>query len=103
MQWGDLSFQSDKVAAYVGGEKKITTNLRTVLPIRKVGQRKAQYASMNSRTMKLQSLSAIYGRDHSPEIFKIKKLSVGKKKHFLIDKLKIKSEEISSINPLIHS
>lgn len=31
---------------------------------------------------------------------KIKKLSVGKKKHFLIDKLKIKS---SSINPLIHS
>lgn len=70
MQWGDLSFQSDKVAAYVGGEKKATSNLRTVLPIRKVGQRKAQYASMNSRTMKLQSLSAIYARDHSPEIFK---------------------------------
>ena len=34
---------------------------------------------------------------------KIKKLSVGKKKHFLIDKLKIKSEEMSSMNSLIYS
>jgi len=34
---------------------------------------------------------------------KIKKLSTGMKKHFLIDKLKIKSEEISSLSSLIHS
>lgn len=68
MQWGDLSFQSDKVSEYVAAPKK-TFNLRTLRPIQRVGQRKSQYASMNSRTMKLQSLSAIYSRDHSPEVF----------------------------------
>lgn len=65
MQWGDLSFQSDKVSEYVAGPKKFS-NLRALRPIQRIGQRKSQYASMNSRTMKLQSLSAIYARDHSP-------------------------------------
>jgi legumain len=68
LQWGDLSFQTDKVSDYVAGKKK-TNNLRTVLPIVRVGRHKGPYASMNSRTMKLQSLSAIYARDHSPELF----------------------------------
>jgi len=28
-----------------------------------------KYSKMNSRTMKLQSLSAIYAREHSPAVF----------------------------------
>lgn len=39
------------------------------MPIPRVGTRKAKYASMNSRTMKLQSLSAIYATERSPETF----------------------------------
>lgn len=69
MQWGDLSFQSDKVSDYVASEKQ-TKNLRSILPIPRVGTRKTKYASMNSRTMKLQSLSAIYANEHSPEVFR---------------------------------
>jgi hypothetical protein len=69
MQWGDLSFQNDKVADYVSGPK-LSTNLRSIKPIRRVGEKISEYAKMNSRTMKLQSLSAIYSREKSPEIFK---------------------------------
>jgi legumain len=69
MQWGDLSFQSDKVSEYVAGPKQ-TKNLRSILPIPRVGTRKTKYASMNSRTMKLQSLSAIYATERSPEVFR---------------------------------
>jgi hypothetical protein len=65
MRWGDLSFQSDKVADYVASPKK-TNNLRTIKPIQRTGQRKLKYAIMNSRTNTLQSLSAIYAREHSP-------------------------------------
>lgn len=71
MQWGDLSFQDNKVGEFVAGAKKTTTNLRAIKPILRIGQKKAsEAAKMNSRTMKLQSLSAIYARDHSPLVFK---------------------------------
>jgi len=69
MQWGDLSFQDDKVADYVSGPK-LSTNLRSIKPIRRVGEKITEAAKMNSRTMKLQSLSAIYAREKSPIIFK---------------------------------
>lgn len=69
MQWGDLSFQSDKVADFVSGPRR-TSNLRTIRPIQRVGlKRPSEAAKMNSRTMKLQSLSAIYARDHSAATF----------------------------------
>jgi legumain len=68
MQWGDLTFQSDKVSDYVASPKK-SFNLRTIRPIQRIGQRKSEFSSMNSRTMQLQSLSAIYARDHTPEVF----------------------------------
>ncbi len=71
MQWGDLSFQSDKVGDFVSSPKKSSSNLRTIKPIRRVGQKpQSEVAKMNSRTMRLQSLSAIYAREHSPEVFK---------------------------------
>lgn len=69
MQWGDLTFQGDKVADYISGTRKLSSNLRTIKPIRRVGQSLSNVAKMNSRTMKLQSLSAIYAREHSPEVF----------------------------------
>lgn len=70
MQWGDLSFQDNKVGDFVAGSKKTTTNLRAIKPIVRIGQKKpSEAAKMNSRTMKLQSLSAIYARDHSPVVF----------------------------------
>lgn len=71
MQWGDLSFQDNKVADFVAGSKKMSTNLRTIQPIVRIGQKRpSEAAKMNSRTMKLQSLSAIYAREHSPVVFK---------------------------------
>lgn len=66
MQWGDLSFQSDKVGEYVSGSTPRSNNLRFIKPIRRIGTKRTESANMNSRTMKLQSLSAIYARDHSP-------------------------------------
>lgn len=70
MQWGDLSFQTDLVADFVAEPKQITSNLRTIKPIQRIGQKKIiESSNMNSRTMKLQSLSAIYSREHSPVVF----------------------------------
>jgi legumain len=69
MQWGDISFQDDKVSDFVAAEKR-DLNLRVLKPIQRIGQMKSEVAKMNSRTMKLQSLSAIYAREHSPEVFK---------------------------------
>jgi len=69
MQWGDLSFQSDKVGEYVSGSTPKHQNLRFIKPIRRVAVQTSQIAKMNSRTMKLQSLSAIYARDHSSDGF----------------------------------
>jgi legumain len=69
MQWGDLSFQSDKVGDFTAGTKSIQNNLRFIRPIQRVGAKHTQGGNMNSRTMKLQSLSALYARDHSQETF----------------------------------
>lgn len=68
MQWGDLSFQSDTIGDYVSGSTPRSGNFRWIKPPRKVIPHE-KYALMNSRTMKLQSLSAIYARDHSMEVF----------------------------------
>jgi hypothetical protein len=70
MQWGDLSFQSDKVGEYVSGSTPRGYNLRLANFIGNFGVKKVESAKMNSRTMKLQSLSAIYARDQSAAIFK---------------------------------
>jgi len=69
MQWGDLSFVNDKVSEFVAGPKKIMNNLRMIKPIQRIGVKHIEGGIMNSRTMKLQSLSAIYARDHSKETF----------------------------------
>ena len=70
MQWGDTSFGSDKVSEFVGsGRKNLSSNLRFIKPLRLPGRKPHNAAMMNSRTMKLQSLAAIYARDRSPHIF----------------------------------
>lgn len=69
MQWGDLSFQSDKVGDFTAGAKSLQNTLRFIRPIQRVGSRHLQGGNMNSRTMKLQSLSALYARDHSQDTF----------------------------------
>jgi hypothetical protein len=69
MQWGDLSFQSDKVGDFVAGKTPRTFNLRLANIVGNFGTKRVEAAKMNSRTMKLQSLSAIYAREHSPEVF----------------------------------
>lgn len=68
MQWGDLSFQSDSIGDYVSGSTPRRNNLRFIKPARKYTPHE-EVAHMNSRTMKLQSLAAIYSRTHSTEVF----------------------------------
>lgn len=68
MQWGDLSFQSDSIGDFVTGSTPKGNNLRFIKPIRRPSPID-ESAKMNSRTMKLQSLSAIYARTHSVEVF----------------------------------
>ena len=71
MQWGDLSFNGDKIGEYVAGSKSTNNDkLRFIRPIRRMGTKHAKDSVMNSRTMKLQSLSAIYSREHTPETLK---------------------------------
>jgi len=70
MQWGDLSFVDDKVGEYISGKTPKTFNLRLANIVGSFGNKKVEGAKMNSRTMKLQSLSAIYARDHSEEVFR---------------------------------
>jgi hypothetical protein len=71
LQWGDLSYTSNKIGEFLTGPKKIgEKNLRTVKPIMKVGSKTSKSSNMDSRTMKLQSLSALYSREHSTGIFK---------------------------------
>jgi len=65
MQWGDLSFTNDKVAEFVASPKFMSNNLRFIKRIGRIGTKHIEGGNMNSRTMKLQSLSAIYARDHS--------------------------------------
>ena len=66
MQWGDLSFNDDKIGDYVG-QGRSYGNLRFIRPITRMGTKKAKESVMDSRTMKLQSLSAIYALEHSAE------------------------------------
>jgi len=65
MQWGDLSFQSDKIGQYLTGNKRTYSNLRFIKPIIKIGSKTVTSSMMDSRTTKLQSLSAIYSREHT--------------------------------------
>ena len=70
MQWGDLSFQDDHIGEYMSVKKSTNKNfngMRFIRPIRRMGTKKAKDSVMNSRTMKLQSLSAIYALEHSSE------------------------------------
>lgn len=67
MQWGDLSFNDDKIGDYVGGQQRSYNNLRFIRPISRIGTKKAKQSVMDSRTMKLQSLSAIYAMERSAE------------------------------------
>ena len=51
-----------------GRTGKLNNNhMRFIRPIRRMGTKKASDSVMNSRTMKLQSLSAIYAIEHSAE------------------------------------
>jgi len=70
MQWGDLSFKNDKIGDYIGGSERSSGHLRFIRPISRIGTKKAKGSFMNSRTMKLQSLSAIYALEHSTETMK---------------------------------
>ena len=67
MQWGDLSYQSEAIGNYMSGPSRPSNNLRFLKPIRRMGTKNGKESVMNSRTMKLQSLSAIYAREKSPE------------------------------------
>jgi hypothetical protein len=65
MQWGDLSFQQDLIGQYLTGDKRQNTNLRFINPLKRFGYKIGKQSVMDSRTMKLQSLAALYSRDHS--------------------------------------
>jgi legumain len=67
MQWGDLSFNNDKIGDFLTSGKGASSNLRFIQPIRRIGTKKAKESVMDSRTMKLQSLSAIYALERSSE------------------------------------
>ena len=73
MQWGDLSFLQDPVDDFIGKSKKgnlATENIRLIRPLRAVGRKPAsKSAHFNSRTNKLQSLSALYARERSHAVF----------------------------------
>ena len=108
MQWGDLSFQNDHISEYMSGrrsEKRMEGNLKFLRPVRRMGTKKAKDSVMNSRTMKLQSLSAIYAMEHSSETLAqmveeitsmAKYESIFKK---FVEKLHLKGEhDVSKIN-----
>jgi legumain len=69
MQWGDLSFADDKIGDFLTGSKHVSSNFRFIRPVERVGAKTMDESVMDSRTNKLQSLAAIYAREHSPEIF----------------------------------
>lgn len=68
MQWGDLSFQEDTIGSFVSGKTPRLNNLRFIKPIQRHTPH-YERSHMNSRTMTLQSLSAIYARTRSTEVF----------------------------------
>lgn len=55
----------DQIGEFLVGPKR-TANLRFIRPISRIGDKDSVTSVMDSRTMKLQSLSAIYARDRSP-------------------------------------
>jgi legumain len=69
LQWGDLSFVNNKIGEFLAGPKLAVEKLRFLRPIQRTGSRISKESIMDSRTMKLQSLSASYSIHHSPEIF----------------------------------
>ena len=86
-------------------EKRMEGNLKFLRPVRRMGTKKAKDSVMNSRTMKLQSLSAIYAMEHSSETLAqmveeitsmAKYESIFKK---FVEKLHLKGEhDVSKIN-----
>lgn len=67
MQWGDQSFANDRIGDFMSGRSRSNNHMQFIRPIRRFGTKKASESVMNSRTMKLQSLSAIYALEHSAE------------------------------------
>lgn len=61
MQWGDMSFKTDKVAEYISYRKGITfkNGIPTMNELRRNGREKIERVNMNSRTVKMQSLMEI--------------------------------------------
>ena len=69
MQWGDMSFADERIGDFMTGGSHIRNNLKLIRPIARVGAKVMEESVMDSRTNKLQSLAAIYAREHSPEVF----------------------------------
>ena len=68
MQWGDMGFKDERIGDFLSAKPGNNNNhMRFIRPIRRVGTKKASESVMNSRTMQLQSLSAIYALEHSAE------------------------------------
>jgi legumain len=65
LQWGDLSFQRDSIGSFLSS-KKLEERLKFIRPIKKFGVHVGVQSTIDSRTMKLQSLAAIYAREQSP-------------------------------------
>lgn len=63
MQWGDLSFQADMIGDYTAGDRDglWMSLISRIKPIFKLQSRQPKNF-MDSRTMKLQQLAAIYAR-----------------------------------------
>ena len=67
MQWGDLSFQSDVIGNYVSGSTPSVINLR-----RRIGRlwKKQSVGSVDSRHVKIQTLTSIFKREKTEESYK---------------------------------
>lgn len=69
LQWGDMSFVNSKIGEFLTGPKLAVNKLRFLRPIQRTGSIVSKESVMDSRTMKLQSLSAAYSIHRSPETF----------------------------------
>lgn len=68
MQWGDMSFADMKIGEFLTGTKYTRNSLRFIRPVERVGRKVVEGSFMDSRTMKIQSLAALYAREHSAEL-----------------------------------
>ena len=66
MQWGDLSFQSDVIGDYVANSKKYFNLKRR--PFKGLFNFERPHA-IDSRFIKIRTLSAIYAREQTPEAY----------------------------------